>query len=357
MEQNVSKLTIDATRQLLLKLALALTLMLGLIAGPIGGLQACSKEDSGGSGDGTVEAPNPVPVSVASLKGPTSIGLVDFMQRVESGDSDLTQGAYVFNIYGTPDEIVPQIVSGDIDIALIPANLAAVLYNRTEGGITVIDINTLGVLYIVSADATITSLNDLAGRTVLMTGKSTTPDYVMNYLLAQAGLSDKVTLEYKSEATELAAAVNADPTAIALLPEPYVTAVCSKNPELAARISLTDQWRLTQQGSQLVTGVTVVRSEFLTEHPDVVAEFLANHQNSVIAVNADPAAAAELVVKYGIIDNAAIAEQAIPRCYLVCLTGNEMQTALEMYLQVLFTADPTAVGGTLPEAGFYYRPK
>jgi NitT/TauT family transport system substrate-binding protein len=353
MEQYVSKPTIDATRQPHLRLALALILIISLAVGLGAGLTACGSPADGDGDGGAGAATAPESVRVASLRGPTSIGLVGMMEQAETADPDSAYGLYDFTIYGTADEIVPQLVSGDIDIALVPANIAAVLYNRTEGGIVAIDINTLGVLYVVSADASINSLADLEGRTVMMTGKGTTPEYVMNYLLEKAGLAGKVNLEYRSEATDLAAAVNADADAVALLPEPYVTAVCTKNPDLAPRISLTDAWRQTQGGSQLVTGVTVVRSEFLAEYPEAVALFLAHHQASVRLATTSPAEAAGLVVKFGIIDDAAIAEQAIPRCYLVCLTGDEMRMALSMYLDVLYQADPAAVGGALPDEGFY----
>ena len=340
----------------LMKLVLVLSL-LGAMLG-LSGLVGCTKSGVDGPDPGAnnkqPSEPGSVDVRVASLKGPTSIGLVDFMAAVEEATDNKLIGNYDFQIYGTADEIMPQLVAGDIDIALLPANATSVLYNRTNGGITAIDINTLGVLYVVSADDSITTLADLADKTLLMTGKGTTPEYVMNYLLDSYGLTDRVTLEYRSEATELAAVANSDAGAIVLLPEPYATVVCAKNPNLARRISLTDEWRQVQQGGYLVTGVTVVRSEFLAEHPDVVDEFLAEHFKSVTKANDDPAAAAVLVVRYGLIEDAAIAEAAIPRCYLVCLTDQEMATTLKMYLEVLYAADPAAIGGAMPGDDFYY---
>ena len=333
------------------RIMLILTLALSLVCSA--GLIGCS--NTGGSGkDKPGQSVDAVPVRVASLKGPTSIGLVDFIDGVEQGTATAQYGLYDFKIYGTADEILPQLVSGDIDIALLPANVASVLYNRTKGCISVININTLGVLYIVSADESLVSLDDLAGRTILMTGKGTTPEYVMDHLLKSKGLTDLVTLEYRSEATELAAIISADPTAVALLPEPYVSVVTNKNPNLAARISLTDEWSQSLDGGQLVTGVTVVRTGFLNDHPEAVEEFITNHAASVEAVNHDPEAAAELVVKYGIIDNATVAAQAIPRCQLVCLTGSAMQKALGPYLDVLYQANPESIGGALPGEDFYF---
>jgi NitT/TauT family transport system substrate-binding protein len=323
-------------------------------------LSACAQTaaPTGGndSAAGTTATPtSAVDVRVSSLKGPTSIGLVSFMDEVDKG-SDSLENNYQFAIVGTADEILPGLISKDIDIALLPANVAATLYNKTNGGVTALNINTLGVLYVVTADEGIRSLSDLAGRTVLMTGKGTTPEYVMQYLLARSGLSDAVTLEFKSEATELAALIAADPTAVAVLPEPYVTSVGIKNPALMPRISLTDAWESLMVGGdeQLVTGVTVVRTAFLQEHPAVVQEFLQHQQASVAAVNANPEQAAQLVVKTGIIENAQIAQAAIPRCNLVCLTGSALQHSLSSYLSVLNDQNPASIGGSLPPADFYY---
>jgi NitT/TauT family transport system substrate-binding protein len=311
--------------------------------------------EQGGSDKAALAPAATTEVRVSSLKGPTSIGLVRFMDEASRTPDDLAN-SYTFNIVGTADEIAPGLASGDIDIALVPANLSAVLYNRTEGGITALDINTLGVLYVVSADASIASLDDLSGKTVLMTGKGTTPEYVMNYLLAQSGLTDRVTLEYKSEATEVAALIAADPTAIAVLPEPYVTSVTMKDPNLAVRVSLTEEWDRLQgaAGGRLITGVTVVRTAFLKEHPEAVQEFLEHQTASVASALEEPAAAASLVVEAGIIDNAQIVERAIPNCNLTCYFGAEMKADLSGYLAILFEQDPASVGGALPNDDFYY---
>lgn len=323
------------------------------------GLAACgSASNTGGSASAastasTASTSQTADVRVASLKGPTSIGLVDFMDQ----KNNATEGtSYTFTVAGAADEIMPQLIQGNIDIALVPANVASVLYNRTSGGVQVVDINTLGVLWVVTGDDSINSISDLAGHTVYMTGKGATPEYLMNYLLNQAGITDQVTMEYKSEATEVASELASNPSAIAVLPEPYVTSVCNRVSGLEPRISLTDAWSSTEageNGSQLVTGVTVVRTEFLKQHPDLVSEFVQGQQESVEQVKADPAAAAQLVVNLGIIDNAKIAEQAIPRCNLTCITGQEMQDTLAGYYQVLYDADPASVGGTLPDDGFY----
>lgn len=234
-------------------------------------------------------AAEPVEVHVASLKGPTSIGLVQFMDQAAEGATD---NEFDFAISAAADEIVPKVIQGDIDIALVPANVASVLYNKTEGAVQVIDINTLGVLSVVTGDASVASFGDLAGRTVYMTGKGTTPEYVMNYLLERAGLTGQVALEFKSEPTEVLSALLADPSAVGVLSEPFKTAAIAKSEgKLSAPVNLTDVWDelAGDTDSRLLTGVTVVRRAFAEEHPEAVAEFLRCHEASVKAVNATPA--------------------------------------------------------------------
>lgn len=317
-------------------------------------LAGCGSAQDAQSSAATAAA-EPVNVRVGSLKGPTSIGLVAFMDKTAQDGSGLTN-TYEFTISGAADEIVPKVISGDLDIALVPANVASVLYNKTEGDIVALDVNTLGVLNVVTGDASVAGFEDLAGRTVYLTGKGTTPEYVMGYLLDKAGITDAVALEFKSEAAEVVSALAADPAAVGILPEPYKTAALVKNEALSSPMSLTDVWdEHATDGSRLVTGVTIVRSEFLQESPEAVEEFLAGQAQSIEDVNADPATWAQSVVDHGIIEAAPVAQKAIPGCNLVCLEGSEMKSALGGYLGVLADYDASSIGGKLPEDDFYYN--
>lgn len=331
-------------------LVLMVTLVIALAIAACAGQSATSQAEP--EPEPEAAPVEPAEVHVASLKGPTSIGLASFMGNVDTLELNNT---YTFTIATAADEILPAVIKGEVDIALIPANAAAVLYNKTEGGISVIDINTLGVLNVVTGDESIQQFADLAGKTVYMTGKGATPEYAMNFLLNKAGIADQVTLEFKSEPTEVVQALSADATAVGVLPQPFATAACVKNEALKAVIDLTDVWASSvDDGSQLLTGVTIVRNEFLTEHPEAVAEFIEQQAASVDAANADPAGVAPLVVAAGIIDAEPVAAKAIPSCHLVCITGAEMQSALSGYLQTLFDSDPASVGGALPTDSFYF---
>ena len=309
------------------------------------GAIACGKEEM------------PQEVRVGSLKGPTSIGLVELMERAEYNE---TSNNYSFTMEVAADTLLTMMIQKDLDIALVPANVASVLYNKTEGQIVVIDINTLGVLYMISGDDSVEEISDLQGKTIYLTGKGTTPDYVLQYVLEENGLTmDDVTLEYKSEATEVAAVLTSDETAIGLLPQPFVTATMVKNEKLNVVFDMNEEWNKLQgeNGSKMVTGFTVVRKEFLEEHETAVKLFLEDHKQSAEYVNENVEAAAALVVKTGIIEKEPIAKKAIPNCNITYVDGEEMQKAVSGYLGVLYQKDAKAVGGNLPGKDFYYLSK
>ncbi len=292
------------------------------------------------------------PVRIAGLKGPTTMGLVNLLPMEEDGSASLD---YDLQLYGTADEIVPLLTKGELDMAAIPANLAATLYQKTQGGIRVMAVNTLGVLYVVEKGDTVHSVADLKGRTILSTGKGTTPEYVLRYILQQNGIDpdQDVTIEFYSEATEVTAQMAVAQDAIAVLPQPYVTSASMQDDTLRVALDLTEEWDKVCD-TQLITGVTVVRTEYAQEHPDVVEAFLKDYTASVDAANNDLDGTAALCEEQGVVAKAAIAKAALPNCNIVCVTGDEMQADVAGYLQVLYDADPAAVGGAMPDDAFYW---
>ena len=289
-------------------------------------------------------------VRVGSLKGPTTIGIIGMMAEDYSSDNE-----YEFTIATQASELMAQMISADLDIALLPANAAATLYNKTEGAVEVIDINTLGVLYCVTGDESIKSAKDLEGRTVVLTGQGTTPEYSLKYVLEKNGIDAQ--LEFKSEAAEVVSALSADPALIGLLPQPFATAALAKSESLHSAFSLSDEWDAVSDGSRMVTGVTVVRRDFLDENADAVKVFLADHRSSAAKAVEDVAATAELVVAKEIIAAKPIAEKAIPLCNIVCIESDDMKNVLSGYLNVLYEADAASVGGALPKDDFYFTGK
>lgn len=326
-------------------------------------LAACSSSVSeAASSAAATEEPTAVPEAeapvttfrIAGLKGPTTMGMVKLMSDAEAGE---THQDYQGTMYGAADEVVPLLVKGDIDLAAIPANLAANLYNQTEGKVQVAAINTLGVLYVVTTGDNVKSVEDLKGKTIYSTGKGTTPEYVLNYILKKNGIDPEkdLTVEYKSEATEVAAALQAaGEGAIAVLPQPYVTAAQSQIEGLNVVLNLTEEWNKVSTDSDLVTGVLVARTEFIEQNEAAFEEFLKDYQSSIEWVNSNTADAAELVANYGIVAKAPLAQKALPACNITYVDGAEMKAKLSGYLQVLFDQNPKAVGGAMPGDDFYY---
>ena len=296
-------------------------------------------------------------VNVMALKGPTAMGMVQLMDSAEAGS--VNGNSYTFTIAASADEVTPKLVQGEADIAAVPANLASVLYNNTEGQVQVLAINTLGVLYIVENGDSVQSVSDLAGKTIYASGKGSTPEYALNYILSENGIDPEtdVTIEWKSEHSECVAALASDENGIAMLPQPFVTTAQTQNENLRVALDLTEEWDALQADAEapsaLLTGVVVVRTAFAEEHPEAVNAFLDSYKESVDYVNANVADAAALIEKYDIV-TAAVAEKALPYCNITFIEGTEMQEKLSGYLNVLYEQNPTSVGGALPADDFYY---
>ena len=285
-------------------------------------------------------------IAVGALKGPTAMGMAQLL------DDD----SYDFTIAASPDEIVPQIVQGNVDIAAVPSNLAAVLYQKTQKNVSVLAVNTLGVLYLVENGESIQSVEDLKGKTIYASGKGATPEYALEYVLSANGIDPEkdVTIEYKSEHAEVVAALANDQTAAGLLPQPFVTTALMKNDSLRVALDLNQLWQDgVSDDSQLVTGVVVVRNDYLKEHEADVDAFMDAYQASVEFVNSDPDQAAKIIGTHDIIAEE-VAKKAIPDCSIVFVEGEEMQTMLSGYLSTLEQQNPEMVGGQLPDDDFYY---
>ncbi len=319
-------------------LVLILAMILGTVASSLTGCGAKEKTD-----DTTIR--------VAALKGATTIGLVNLIADAEAGNSELN---VEFTMYTQGSDVMAAMAAGTVDIGLVPSNVAAVMNNKVEGGVSVIDINTLGVLNCVSADESISSISDLSGKTVYMTGQGATPEYTVRYLLEANGVTD-CDLQFKSEPTEIVSIFAQEPEAVAVLPQPFVTAALSQNEALKIAFSLDVEWAKVNSDCKIVTGVTVASNSFLKEHKAAVDAFLAAHKASAEKALSDVDATASLVVAQGIIAKEPLAKKAIPNCSVVCITGSQIKENLAGYLKVLFDQDPKSVGGSLPGEDFYYE--
>ena len=293
------------------------------------------------------------PMRVYTLAGPTGIGMAGIMEGNE--------GAYEFTLCSAANDIVAAIASGSADVASCPTNLAATLYQKTSGAVQLLALNTLGVLHVVTADESIQSVQDLAGRTVYATGQGSVPEYALSYILEQNGLTGSVTVEYVAEHSELATMLAAGRAQIGVLPEPHVTSALMQNDSLRAALDVTalfeDAARADgKEGMVLSMGCVIVRRAYAQEHPEALAQFMADYAASVEMVNADVSGAAQLVQKHGILPKAAVAERAIPNCHIVFITGEAIRAQIEPLYQLLYDANPASVGGAMPDDAFYYVP-
>ena len=299
------------------------------------------------------ESAQPESIKITALKGPTAMGMTKLMS-----DDEENGYPYEFTITAATDELAPLVIQGKTDIMCCPANMASVLYNKTEGGVKVLALNTLGVLYICeNGEPTVTSMADLSGRTIYASGKGATPEYALRYLLKENGIDpdSDVNIEWKSEHSECLAALTSNEGSVALLPQPFVTTAQSKSEGVNVVLDLTEEWDKLGNGSTCITGAVIARTEFVEQYPEAVEEFLARYAESVEYVTSNVAEGAQLVGKYDIVP-AAVAEKAIPECNIVCITGDELREKLSGYLAVLHEQEPTAVGGKLPAEDFYFMP-
>ncbi len=318
-----------------------------------------SKEDVS---NGNKEDDNKTPdkkedVKIAALKGPTALGMLKMLHDAEEGS---TPDNYDFTLAGSADEILGSIIQGQFDIAAVPTNVAATLYNKTQGEVQLAALNTLGVLYFVEIGDSIHSVSDLAGKTIYSLGKGSTPEYALNYLLEKNGLNPEtdVTVEYRSEAAEVASLMANGEASIALLPQPFVTSLLTQNANVRVALDVTEEWNKVGEGSTLTMGCIVVQKKFAEEHPEALKRFLEAYEASVKFTNgADTLeTAAQYAEDFDILKKA-VAVKAIPECNIVFTAGDEMKTIAGGFLQVMYDANPSSVGGSLPDDAFYYHAK
>jgi len=301
----------------------------------------------------SVEEPAEKPVlNIGTLKGPTGMGMVQLMENDELGTSEID---YNFALAGAPDQLVGQIVKGEVDIAAVPSNLAAVLDVKTEGKIQLLGVNTLGVLFVMENGEAVQSIEDLSGKTILASGKGASPEYVINYILAENGLTDSVMVEYAVEHSEAAAKTISGEANLSLLPQPFVTSALLSGETTRIALNLTDEWEKVTEGSVLPMGAIIVNKAFAQANPEVVATFMSEYKSSVEFVNASPKDAGLLIEKFGILPKAALATKAIPNCNITLLDAQEAKGSVQKFLEILHGFNPKSVGGKLPGDAFYYE--
>lgn len=294
-------------------------------------------------------------IRIGAMAGPTAMGMVKLRKDSEDGN---TKNTYAFEDFATDaSAFVTPLASGEIDIAAVPSNLAANIYNKTEGKVQVVAVNTLGVLNLVERGNSVNNISDLKGKTLYATGMGAVPEYTIRYILSANGLdADKdVDIVWCSDTTEALSKLKAQDGAIAVLPQPFVTAASAQISDLRVVMDLNDAWDKVNSTSKIVTGVIVVRKEFADKYPEQLKQFIEEYKASVEYTSTNVDETAQLIADYGVVASATIAKKALPKCHIVCYTNNDMKDALEGFLKVLYDQNPKSVGGSMPEDDFYYE--
>ncbi|MCL2188564.1 MAG: ABC transporter substrate-binding protein [Defluviitaleaceae bacterium] len=294
-------------------------------------------------------------VRVAALRGPTALGMLDLMDRSEREE---TENAYTFELVGAPVEIPPMLARGEVDIAAVPGNLAAVLYNQMDGAVQALAVVTLGVLHIVDATGEVNSVADLAGRTIFATGEGATPEFALNYVLKQNGLIPNVDvfIQFRAEPPEIAALFELGQAEVALLPEPFASSVVARFDHLRVTLDWTTEWERVQADYGLVMSVVIARREFIENYPRAVEIFMQEYAASIAFMSTNTAEGAQLAVDAGLVPNVDIGMTALPRTNMVFLTGDVMRRNLMGFYRVLYNETPASVGGQLPDDNFFFIP-
>ena len=294
-----------------------------------------------------------IAINVGVLKGPTGIGSV---KLIDDAEKNQTENIYNFNIFSSPDEIIAKIINNELDIATVPTNVAAVLYNKTNGNIKLSAINTLGVLYIVENGNEINTINDLEGKKIISSGKGSIPEYILNYILDSNNIKN-VEIEYKSEHSEVVTELLNNSETIALIPEPNVTTAISNNENIRVAIDITKEWEKISENNVLAMGGLIARKDFIENNKEDFDKFLSEYKNSINFVNENIDETSILVEKNGIIPKAEIAKKSIPNCNIVYIDGEKMKNYINGFYDILYNYEPKSVGGNIPDEEFYYIPK
>lgn len=332
-----------------MKKHIALTAVLLLLATLLFG---CAAGD-GATSTTTTATPAKAQVAIGTIQGPTGIGMVNLMDADAKGTA---ANDYTFTVGSTPQEIGTKLAQGALDMAALPTNLAASLYQKTSGKVKLLAVNTLGVLYILENGSGVQSIADLRGKTIYSTGEGANPEYILKYVLEKNGLTvgKDVNIEFIAENTELATRMASGDIKLAMVPEPQVSSITAQNADVRVALSMNTEWEaVAGENNKLMMGCVAVRAEFLEKNKAAVDAFLNEYKTSA-AATAQVDATAALCETYGIIPKAAIAKKAIPNCQITFVAGADMKAQITAYYDVLFAANPTSIGGKLPENDFYY---
>lgn len=338
------------------KILIAMTLVLAMVLS----LAACgSKSDAQQTSEPTptpapeVTLDTETPVNIMVLNGTTGFGMAKLISDAAAGEAALN---YNISVETDASNVTAALINGTTDIAALPTNAASVVYNKTEGAVQLLALNTRGVLYLVTdGSVTVESFEDLKGQTVYVPAQN--PTFVFQYLCEQNGLTvgEDVTIDNAyAQPADLRTAVAAGEVSVAVLPEPMLTMARSGNENLVTAMDLTAEWDKVAPEGSLVQGCVVVRAEFAAEHPNEVAKFLEEYGASIEFLSGDAETVGAVIEESGVFAKGAVAAKALPNCNVCFITGEEMKAAMADFLQIMYETAPASIGGEIPGDDFYY---
>lgn len=335
---------------LILCLALTLTVLFTACTPSGGGEESTSDKNEANTNENATDIDSSLEIKVSVLNGTTGFGAAKLMNDKKECKSALN---YSFTVESDASNINAALINGSVDIAALPTNAAANLYNKTNGGVKILAVNTLGVLYVVTNSETksISTLSDLEGKTVYCPAQN--PTFIFKALCDMNDINVTIDNTYAQPA-DLRTAVASGAVNIAVLPEPMVTIACSSNDKLTIALDLTAEWDKVNEPGSLAQGCIVARTEFIEEHPLEVTKFLEEYKASVEFTLSNNAEAAEMIVSEGVFTNAVVAQKALPKCNICYVDGEEMKSALDKFFSALFEVAPASVGDKIPDEGIYY---
>jgi NitT/TauT family transport system substrate-binding protein len=291
-------------------------------------------------------------INIASLKGPTSIGMIKMHEDHPSLGESITTN---YEIVASPDIMISKILSKEVDIATLPTNVAAKLYNKGLN-LKLAAIVGENVLYVLSQGNKITSWESLKGKKINVISKGSTPDVVFRYLLKKNNIDPvtDVNLDYSVEQVELSQLMISGKADLAILPEPFVTMVLTKNSNVNLAFDFGKEWAKVRNGQSLPMSCLVINADLAKSNPEAITAFLEKYKESIQWVNSNIGDAAKLVEKFKIGMDAVTAQEAIPRCNIKYTDSNQSKDLVNDYMKTMFDFSPEDIGGKIPDEKFYY---
>lgn len=285
----------------------------------------------------------------------TRIAVLDGIDVLGTAKIKLSRDyAYTVTTCGSAEEIMNTVTEGKADLAALPLDLAAKLYNSTNGGVKIIAVNVLGAVHLLTGDSGVTSLADIKGKTVYATGKGGYCEYFINAVLTQNGIDPEkdVKIEYK-EQDELAALALDGTAKLCFVPEPYATRIVRENKEMKRLVDLNGLWEKST-GTKPVQSVVIARTEYIEKNPEYIETFLFHNEVSLNYLSSEDNQGINFLSENGYFSSFDLAAATVSASNLVFMKGEDMKPLIKGTFEAFYAVDPASVGGAIPDDGIFH---